>query len=98
LFHIKISALVSFVFLVHFIFLSISQSFVQSEPLVNGVQTHISAFCDGSTYDFETKSNNILDALEETPCRLDGNDVSDPEKDTILNGGNNKVSVTREIM
>ena len=63
----------------------------------NGVETELHAFCDGQNYTFTTKANVISQALEGTPCGLGENDISEPNKDTKLNGSSVNVNVTKAV-
>ena len=70
---------------------------ITSGSVQNGVETEIHVFCDGQSHTFTTKANVVSQALEDTPCGLSENDIVDPGKDTILNGGSVSVNVTKAV-
>ncbi len=76
---------------------ALGASNVQNNTVLNGVETPVHAFCDGQEYDINTEANIVSDALKETPCALEQNDIVTPSADTKLNGTSVDVHVTKAM-
>lgn len=65
--------------------------------VANGVKTSVSVSCDGQEYKKDTYAGTVEQALEDTPCKLEENDISEPAANTRLEGGYLEITTTKSL-
>ncbi len=72
-----------------------STNSVTTGSVQNGIETPLHIICDGNIYDTKTKENVVSDALKNTQCGFNDNDIVQPGPDTKLDGGLVNVNVIK---
>jgi len=74
-----------------------SSNTITNGSVLNGVKTNVRVSCDGQIYEKDTYASTVLQALEDTPCKPEKNDIIEPSQDTKLSGGSYDISVVKSM-
>lgn len=93
--HLKVNSSIALLAFMPLFAVAFSSNSITNGNIQNGVETPLHIICDGNVYDTKTKENVVSDALKNTECGFNENDIVQPGPDTKLDGGLVNVNVIK---